>query len=218
MEARELLRTAQVSPKAVTALFMALSSATSLIEYFSHGTGILSTFLNIFFSFFTSVLAAGFALYCMTVRRGERAEIATLFDGFNMVGKIILLNVVMGVFIGLWALLFLIPGIVAMYRYQFALYNLLENPGIGVMEAIDMSKRQTMGYKVQLFKLDLSYLGWLLLAGLPAAVVLTLLFFYPNRVCVELGYFETAKRTSGVGLDAGGGQEPRPEDGGWNGL
>ena len=45
-------------------------------------------------------------------------------------------------------------GIVAAYRYRFALYNLYENPGIGVMEALDMSKRQTLGYKSQLFTLD----------------------------------------------------------------
>ena len=63
-----------------------------------------------------------------------------------------------------------IPGIIAAYRYRFALYNLCENPEISIMEALDMSKRQTLGYKGQLFMLDLSYLGWALLAGVPSLI------------------------------------------------
>ena len=104
-------------------------------------------------------------LYCMAIRRGERAEYLTLFDGFSFVGKIILLDIISGFFIVLWSMLFLIPGVIAAYRYSFASFNLYENPGIGVMEALDMSKRQTLGYKSQLFTLDLSYLGWSLLSA-----------------------------------------------------
>lgn len=117
------------------------------------------------------VLSAGFVLYCMAVRRGQRAEFLTLFDGFSFVGKIVGLNIVIAVFTALWSLLFVIPGIIASYRYRFALYNLYENPGIGIMEALDMSKQQTMGYKEQLFMLDLTYLGWSLLASVPALVL-----------------------------------------------
>ena len=85
-------------------------------------------------------------------------------------GKVILLNIVIYLFTFFWSLLFVIPGIIAAYRYRFALYNLYENPGIGVMEALNMSKQQTLGYKGQLFMLDLSYIGWLLLASLTSVV------------------------------------------------
>ena len=64
----------------------------------------------------------------------------------------------------------MIPGIVASYRYRFAMYNLLENPDLEILEALNMSKQQTFGYKGQLFVLDLSYLGWGLLASLPSIV------------------------------------------------
>ena len=113
------------------------------------------------------VLSAGFVMYCMAIRRGERAEYLTLFDGFSFVGKVILLNIVIYLFTLLWSMLFVIPGLIAAYRYRFALYNLYENPGIGVMEALEMSKQQTLGYKGQLFMLDLSYIGWFFLASLP---------------------------------------------------
>jgi len=92
-------------------------------------------------------------------------------------GNIVLTQFLRNLFIFLWSLLFVIPGIIAAYRYSFAFYNLYEDPGIGVMEALDMSKRQTLGYKAQLFALDLSYIGWCLLATLPSL----LLIFQINR-------------------------------------
>ena len=198
----------------------------------------------------------------MAVRQGERVEYLALFDGFSFAGKIIALSIVKWFFILLWSMLFTIPGIIAAYRYRFALYNLCENPEISVFEAMNMSKRQTLGYKLQLFQLDLSYLGWLFISSLPSLVysgaayqltlqqlmasyglspdagmiasataVISLLpawgwtlligvwhlaaavFFLPGYQCVELGYFETAKATSGIGAGA----PPRQNTGGWNG-
>lgn len=247
-EIKSLLANAQVSPKAMTALYMGIVLLLNLVvDTFTADTGILSTFISILSSLLSMVLSSGFVLYCMAVRRGERAEFLTLFDGFSFVGKIISLNIVMYVLIFLWSMLFVIPGIIASYRYRFALYNLYENPGISVMEALNMSKRQTCGYKSQLLMLDLSYVGWVLLASVPSffynllfyaelfsssiasfdigtlsaapmAAVSTAalpvwswtlliglwqlavaLFYLPNYQCVELGYFEVAKSTSGVG-------------------
>ena len=244
-EVGELLSGAQVSPRAMTALYAGLLLILNLVCAFT-GEGILSTFVSILTSLLSVLLGAGFAMYCMAIRRGERAEYLTLFDGFSFVGKLIALTIVTYAFIWLWSMLLVIPGIVAAYRYRFAPYNLYENPGISVMEALEMSKRQTMGYKGQIFALDLSYIGWTLLASLPAMVEMGMmyyamfssyydymtgaisvmptdftasvilpawlwtlicglwsmavsLFYLPHFQCVELGYFETAKRTSGVG-------------------
>ena len=267
-ETRELLGTARVSPRGMTALYLGLAMALSTLDYLAGGGNVVlernpvGIFTYVLTALLTAVLGAGFSLYCMAVRRGERAEYLTLFDGFSFVGKLIALNVVESLLIILWSMLFVIPGIVAAYRYRFALYNLYENPGIGVMEALDMSKRQTWGYKSQIFALDWSYFGWLMLASLPLLAMLFLLyrlvfqivtgpipnltaeelvaqalvlpvwawslissvfslavglFYVPNRECVELGYFEIAKRTSGVGWNAA---PPRPEDNpnsGWTG-
>lgn len=268
-EVRELLRDAQVSPRGMAALYLGLAVVLNALDYLAGGgdavvdRNLIGIFVYVLTLLLLTVLEAGFSLYCMAIRRGERAEYLTLFDGFTFVGKLIALNVVESLFIILWSMLFVIPGIVAAYRYRFALYNLYENPGIGVMEALDMSKRQTWGYKSQIFALDWSYFGWSTLAALPTLVMLFLLyrllfqvlagavpelpaeeliaqaivlpmwawslissvfslivglFYIPNWECVTLGYFEIAKRTSGVGLREDG--TPRLEDGpdnGWTG-
>ena len=176
-DSKALLRTAQVSPMAMTALYLGLVLVLDAADVLSGGSAalgigsLLSTFVSVLTWLVGMVLSAGFVLYCMAIRRGERAEFLTLFDGFAFVGKVIGLNIVITVFIALWSMLFVIPGIVAAYRYRIVLYNLYENPGIGIMEALDMSKRQTVGYKAQLFLLDLSYYGWAFLAALPSAVL-----------------------------------------------
>ena len=176
-EVREMLSGAQVSPRAITALYCGLLLVLNMVSAFAGDTGFLSTFVTILTSLLNVILGAGFAMYCMAIRRGERAEYITLFDGFSFVGKLIGLTIVTALFIWLWSMLFIIPGIIAAYRYRFAPYNLYENPGIGVMEALEMSKRQTMGYKGQLFALGLSYLGWTLLASLPAIVEVGMLYY-----------------------------------------
>lgn len=260
-EAAEILRSAQVPPVQMTALYLLLLLGLDLIDSFQFGSGgaagtMISIFVNVLTMLLTVVLGAGFVLYLMAVRRGERSEFLTLFDGFSFVGKLIAVELLISLFITLWSFLFVIPGIIAMYRYRFALYNLYEDPGIGVLEAIDMSKRQTYGYKGQLFMLDLSFIGWSILAMLPTIVMTAViysrftvsigmdpmamynlpsisaflgipgfvwvliqgiwslavsLFYLAKFYCVDLAYFETAKRTSGIGKDA------RPSQSGWNG-
>lgn len=176
-QCRELLQTAQVSPKGLTALYCGLSLVLNLVDYAAGsfasngGPELLSMFASVFTMLAGWILATGFALYCMGIRQREIMDYGTLFDGFSFTGKIIALNFVMNFFICLWSMLFMIPGVIAYYRYRFALYNLCENPGLSVMEALDMSKRQTQGWKLELLKLDLSYLGWIVLSLLPALYV-----------------------------------------------
>lgn len=259
---KDLLRSAQVGARGMTLLYLALVCALNLTDSLTGlvNDGLPAMFVSILTSLLGMVLSAGFVLYCMAVRRGERAEYLTLFDGFSFVGRIILLNIVEYLFIFLWSLLFVIPGIIAAYRYRFALYNLYENPGIGVMEALNMSKQQTLGYKGQLFMLDLSYIGWFILASLTSVVqmgyiyacifqdpgyylanpaqvyaitlpmpvglqvvlgcvwpLLVALFYLPVYQCTELGYFDTAKHTSGVGEGAAP-KDPGSFDSGWGGF
>ena len=169
-DARSLLAQARPSAKAMTALYLGLVLVLDLIASFAGETGLVATFISILVVLVTLVLKSGFVLYCMDIRNGEETSLLTLFDGFSLVGKIIGLEIMIMIFTALWSMLFVIPGIIAMYRYRFALFNLLENPDLGIFEALNLSKQQTQGYKVQLFMLDLSYIGWAILADLPATV------------------------------------------------
>lgn len=230
-ESRAILHGAQIAPAAFFAAYLGIRTAISLLQYLlPAGDGFfgspLSLFVSLFSSLISAVLLAGVYLYCMAIRRGERAELLTLFDGFSFAGKVIGAQILTTVFIALWSMLFVFPGIVATYRYRYTVINLCENPDLGVMEAIGMSKQQTRGYKWQLFTLDLSYFGWILLAGLPAVVMSALvpdpdaqlallsapwyllaesacffvfsLMYLPDLFVSQLAYHEISVRTSGV--------------------
>lgn len=155
------------------------------------------TFVTVVVSLLTSILSAGYALYILGIRRGQHMGYGTLFDGFAFAGKIILLDIVMSLFIILWTLLFIIPGIIAAYRYSFALYNLCENPEIGVMEAISLSKEQTRGYKWQLFVLDLSFIGWAILSALTLGILN--IWLTPYMLQSRVGYFQKIKEIKHIG-------------------
>ena len=152
-------------------------------------------------------LVGGWVLYNLGVRRGEEMPYATLFDGFGFIGKLILLNIVITLYVFLWSMLFIIPGIIAGYRYRFAVYNLCENPDMGVMEAISMSKAQTAGYKGDLFLLDLTFIGWNLLCSLTLGILS--IWIAPYIIQTNIGYFQEIKRIKGIGWQA---RPEQPDD------
>ena len=172
-EARSLIRTGTVSPIRMTLLLLVINLVLSLVNSgVSYMVGesfrlasIPFSFISILVSLVSLVLNAGYTCYCLGIHRRDQMPYESLFDAFSFAGKVILLSIVEGVFIFLWSLLFVIPGIVAAYHYSFAIMNLCRDPDLGVMEALNLSKQQTFGYKWQLFLLQFSFIGWYLLAG-----------------------------------------------------
>ena len=77
---KQLLRTAQVPAKAMTALYLLLVMGLDLADVAAGGmgSGLLGTFVSVLAGLVAMVLSAGFVLYCMSVRRGQRAEFLTL--------------------------------------------------------------------------------------------------------------------------------------------
>ena len=76
-----------------------------------------------------------------------------------------------------WSLLLIVPGVIKYYEYRMIPYILSENPGIDSKEAFTMSKNLMDGNKWAVFVLDLSFLGWALLASLITIVLESMVFF-----------------------------------------
>ena len=93
--------------------------------------------------------------------REEKSYFETLFFAFNKdylnVVKVMLLH---DIYITLWTLCLIIPGIVKGYEYQMIPYLLAQNPAIDSEVAFSMTKEMTNGYKMDLFILDLSFILW----------------------------------------------------------
>lgn len=132
-----------------------------------------------------AMLGAGMVIFCLHAARREENSVWNLVDGFSHFLRLIALNLLEGLFVFLWSLLFIIPGIVAAYRYRLAIYLLLEHPEMRVMDCIRESKRLMYGRKGELFILDLSFLGWYLLTIIPFASV----YVTPYIQTTRAGYY-----------------------------
>ncbi len=101
-----------------------------------------------------------------------RANIYDFLDGFrfNYLNNVLTMFL-RDLFVALWTMLFIIPGIVKMYAYSLVPYILTENPEIGAMDAIKLSNEMMKGHKMNAFLLDLSFIGWILLTILTFGLV-----------------------------------------------
>ena len=127
--------------------------------------------LVIAISVMSVMMIAGFSIYCMNICQFRKAGFGNLFDGFAIFFKVLGLYILMIIFIWLWSILLIIPGIIAAYRYRMALYIMIDNPQLSALECIKASKQMMNGRKGELFVLDLSFLGWYLLALFPLVTI-----------------------------------------------
>lgn len=174
--------------------------------YISVRPGIFAYVIDLLLNFMTWLLYAGFVVFVLRMIRQQQNSLWNLMDGFQNFLKIIGLNILTGIFTALWSLLFIIPGIIAAYRYRQALYLLLDHPEMGIMECIRESKRLMVGHKAELFILDLSFIGWALLSIIPFVSVYTL----PYTESTYALYYSMLREQ-----DAARGQDRGPDPGAW---
>lgn len=106
----------------------------------------------------------GYAQYLLNQYDHRHFDIHDLFSQFDRFSVGFLQNLLRGIYIALWSLLLVIPGIVKTYAYAMTPFILAENHNLTANEAITASKELMDGHKGELFMLDLTFIGWDLLA------------------------------------------------------
>lgn len=116
-----------------------------------------------------TVITAGMCGVTLNMYKGESFGVGGLFAPFNDYGRVLGGMLWRYLFLFLWTLLFVVPGIVKYYSYFCAPYILARYPRVGATDALELSKKMMDGNKGKVFVAQLSFLGWYLVAG---AVVL----------------------------------------------
>ncbi len=135
--------------------------------------------------------------FALRNRRGE-GQLEDLFYCFkSRFGNIILVTFMQQLFIFLWSLLFVIPGIIKGYEYRMVPYLVAENPDIDYKEALERSRAMMDGEKWNAFVLDLSFLGWWILTGFTCGI---LSFFWttPYVFGTNTELYEALKAKTGI--------------------
>ncbi len=128
----------------------------------------------------TAFLTLGSVSYFLKVSRNENVTFKELFSKTSLWLLYIGVTIMTSIFIGLWSLLLIIPGIIASYRYAMVNYIMVDNPELGVFGAIKRSKEIMVGHKMDLFILQLSFIGWLLLSALTLGILMLYVTPYMN--------------------------------------
>ena len=120
--------------------------------------------------FIAGPMAVGICMFTLSLSRNENARLEQIFEGFRNYGTVLGAYILMIVFIFLWALLLIIPGIIAGFAYSQTFYILAEDDTIGSMDALRKSKEMMDGYKWKYFCLGLRFIGWALLCVLTLGI------------------------------------------------
>ncbi|WP_295569528.1 DUF975 family protein [uncultured Holdemanella sp.] len=170
-----------------------ISYDTSPIFYSSNFQYIFYSFISIasilgilYTIFIGNVIVVGKSRYFIK-NHDENPELSEIFKGFkgnylNVVKIMFLMNLK----ILLWLFLFIVPGIIKAYEYSMIPYLLAENPNLSASQAFSLSKQMTTGQKMDLFVLDLSFLGWIILGLICCGIGILFLQPYPEATRAEV--------------------------------
>ncbi len=108
-------------------------------------------------------LSLGYTTLILLISRNQKPNFVILFSGFKRFGVSFVAHLLQIIFIILWTLLLIIPGIIACLRYSQTFYILSEDANIGPLEAISKSKEMMVGNNWKLFCFYFRFVGWFIL-------------------------------------------------------
>lgn len=142
----------------------------------------------------SSVIGFGFSVYLLKLIRDEDRCFSDLFYYFKSGHQFLraaLTTILVTIFVFLWLLLFVFPGIIKAIAYSQVNYILKDHPDMKPLDAITLSKRMMNGYKWKYFLLCLSFIGWALLV----IITLGIAFLYvgPYSYAAITQFYEEVK-------------------------
>lgn len=145
----------------------------------------------------SSVISTGYAKFNLELlNRQEKPAIERLFSYFSHWKTLTIANLLRSVYIFLWSLLFIIPGIFATYSYAMTSYILAENPEISASEAIARSKEMMEGNRWRLFCLEISFFGWAMLCAFTCGI--GFLWLTPYEQAAKAAFYREVSGTEYV--------------------
>ena len=141
-------------------------------------------------------LTWGYQTLFLGAVRGGEATAKDMFEGYNkeLFSRVLTTTLLYYVYIFLWCLLLIIPGFIKSYSYAMTPYILKDNPEMKNNAAIEESMRMMDGHKLELFLLDLSFIGWAILSILTCCIGFLWLVPYMNMAHVN--FYEDLKKAS----------------------
>lgn len=156
-------------------------------------------------------MSVGMAIFSLSLSRRQDTRLSLIFEGFRRFGVALGAYILYIIFIFLWSLLLIVPGIIASLAYSQIFYIIAEDDSIGPLQAIKKSKEMMRGNKWKLFCLFFRFLGWGLLCVLTFGIGILWLFPYMT-VSFARFYDDIKGKTTVEGADSESGELKAEED------
>lgn len=140
---------------------------------------------------FPLVLGLYNSFKCLYINSDNRVLSNTFSIGFGRYGHNVLGILLMDLFIFLWSLLLIIPGIIKAYSYAMTPYILVDEPELSANQAIEKSMAMMKGHKFDLFYLHLSFIGWIILSIITCGI--GLLWLLPYMYVAQAAFYSDLK-------------------------
>lgn len=143
-------------------------------------------------------LQVGAQRYFVANHYQENTELSELTFGFKANYRNVTLTMFfMDLFVFLWTLLFIVPGIIKSYAYRLVPYILTEHPDMEWKDALALSESMMNGQKWNAFVLDLSFIGWFILSGFTLGI-LGIFYVNPYKYATDTELYVAIKETTGA--------------------
>ena len=151
--------------------------------------GLVSSLIGIISAIISILFAYSFMYTYIKVVNGQALDFSDCISaGFKEnPTRTILLGFIEGIFIILWTLLLIIPGFIKYYAYSMTFFLINHEAQLSPVDAITKSRSLMDGYKMELFILDLSFIGWYILSVFTLGLLL--LYVVPYHQTTRVEYF-----------------------------
>lgn len=128
----------------------------------------------------------GLCRYHLNLHDRREARFSDLLYAADRFGSVLCMHVLRSLLITAGMILLVVPGIVLAFGLSQAGWILAEDRECGAAEALRRSWQLMCGHKLQLFFLELSFIGWAILAGM---ILIGPLFLTPYRLAAQASFY-----------------------------
>lgn len=186
-----------------------IENATATLPVVESSTG--ASLLVLAIDIMLIMLSVGFTVACLSTARRKGASVGNLFDGFSCFLRALSVEILQYLILSAYSMVYALPvsalmltgsalaalaplvcapllffAVRAFYNYRQAVYLMLDHPELSAFGCMRVSRELMCGHKWEMFRLDLSFLGWVLLCMIPFAVIWVLPYM---QVCYA-GYYD----------------------------
>lgn len=127
---------------------------------------VISISIPIITMIITGPIAIGQSKFFINLANRSNPRFSDLWYGFNNILRAIGITLLVGIIVLIGTILLIIPGIILSFMYSQVYYIMAENPDMSIIDCLKESARIMKGHKMELFVLELSFIGWILLMGI----------------------------------------------------